>query len=225
MHYGNNMELPRKTKNRIHLPRHFTSAHSWRARNSTYHRDTNTSFIIAALVTVGRKWSQPRFLSMVHGFLKGKWNFGPCRKMNRTRNHYFKQSKPDSDKYHVSLCDPLCVCVFRSWKKGTMKGEANKHLKWEKRTKMVFMWLNKSHFHLKRIPWQTREMGPLKSALAKLLIYWCYLHEHMWLKSTHITQKCISNEWYYKICISAAPCPIYISSQTAFFGLGILYCS
>lgn len=71
---------------------------------STYHRDSNTSLFISTLFTVSRKWSQPRFLptvNVVHVhneivfILEGKFNCDTYRKMDGTRNHYFKQSKPD----------------------------------------------------------------------------------------------------------------------------------
>lgn len=44
-----------------------------------------------------------------------------------TRNHYFKQSKPDSVKYHVSLHEPVCkcMCVYVYTRRGIIRGEAN----------------------------------------------------------------------------------------------------
>lgn len=80
---------------------------------------------------------------------------GALHMAGRTRNHYFKQNKPDSDKYHVSLCEPVC------------RTERERDRSWNK--KRMLMWLSKPLFTLER--WQTRETAPLKSALVKLWIY------------------------------------------------------
>lgn len=148
------------------------------------------------------------------------------RKMDGTRNHYFKQNKPDSDKYHVSLhelvCKYMCLCMLhRLWNQKGDYERRGKHLKREGKGVCLCDWINL--FIPERIPCQPGETAPIQSALVKLSLLGLCAWACVTLKQLHHWKMCLTWWLSQNLRLWSSWPNLQSSPQTACFEGGTLW--